>query len=159
MTVDFYKSLPSSVPSMVAGVRDEHVLICTRVVQIGVASAVGSDGSFLFTACLHKKKRVFRIWHFTAAANPRLTGHRSPLNLESVCSTKLRVLAARFEGRRWSLCLEISLVTWGPDPVLYQLFHVLYQLFAIQNRRSFPIRKKSSRNGSCLLYTSPSPRD
>ena len=39
------------------------------------------------------------------------------------------------------LCLDISLVTWGPEPVLYQLF-------AIQNRRSFAIRKKSSRNGS-----------
>ena len=40
------------------------------------------------------------------------------------------------------VCLEISLGTWGPDPVLYQLF-------AIQNRRSFPIRKKkTSRNGS-----------
>ena len=32
-------------------------------------------------------------------------------------------------------------MTWGPGPVLYQLF-------ATQNRRSFPIRKKSSRNGS-----------
>ena len=39
------------------------------------------------------------------------------------------------------LCLEISLVTWGADPVLYQLF-------AIQNRRSFPIRKKKCRNWS-----------
>ena len=39
------------------------------------------------------------------------------------------------------LFLEISLGTWGPDPVLYHLF-------AIQNRRSFPIRKKSSRNWS-----------
>ena len=35
------------------------------------------------------------------------------------------------------LCLEISLVTWGPDPILYQLF---------QNR-SFPIRKNNPEMG------------
>ena len=46
-------------------------------------------------------KRAFRTQHFTAAAIPRLTGHGSPPNLESVCSTKLRILAAKFEGRRW----------------------------------------------------------
>ena len=39
------------------------------------------------------------------------------------------------------LCLEVSLGTCGPDTVLYQLF-------AIQNRRSFPIRKKFIQNGS-----------
>ena len=33
------------------------------------------------------------------------------------------------------LCLEVSLGTRGPDPVLYQLF-------AIQSRKSFPIRTK-----------------
>ena len=41
---------------------------------------------------------------FTAATIPRLTGHGSPPNLESsVCSTKLRVIAATFDGCcRWS---------------------------------------------------------
>ena len=75
----------------------------------------------------------------TAAASPRLTGHDSPQNFESVCSTKLRVLAARFEGAG-GLYLEVSLGTWGADPVLYQLF-------AIQNRRTFPIRKNHSEIG------------
>ena len=45
-----------------------------------------------------------------------------PPNLESVCSTKLRVLAAKFEGRVGGLCLEVSLGTWGPDPVLHRCF-------------------------------------
>ena len=49
--------------------------------------------------------------------------------MESVRSIKLRVFAATFEGRRWSV-FEVSLGAWGPDPVLYQLF-------AIQNRRKF----------------------
>ena len=62
--------------------------------------AVGRDESFLLAAY---KKGVFRAEHFTAAASPRLTGHGSPPNLEGVCSTKLRVLAAKFAGRRWSV--------------------------------------------------------
>ena len=97
-----------------------------------------SDNNVLF-AHNTLKKRAFRTQHFTAATIPRLTGHGSPPNLESVCSIKLRVFGAKFEGRRWS-CIEVSVGTWGPDPVLYKLC-------AIQNR-SFPVRKKSSRNGS-----------
>ena len=57
--------------------------------------------SFCSTAA--KKTCFFNTQHFTAAASPRLTGHGSPQNLERVCSTKLRVLAAKFEGRRWSV--------------------------------------------------------
>ena len=38
------------------------------------------------------------------------------------------------------LCLKVSLGTWGPDPVMYQLF-------AIQNRTSFPIRKNDPEMG------------
>ena len=49
------------------------------------------------------KTRAFRTWHFTAAASPRFTGHGTPPNLESVCATKLRILAAGCEGRRWSV--------------------------------------------------------
>ena len=37
--------------------------------------------------------------------------------MESVCSTKLRVLDA--EKTVGGLCLEVLLGTWGPDPVLY----------------------------------------
>ena len=48
-----------------------------------------------------RKKRAFRTQHFNAATIPRLTGDGSSLNLESVCSIKLRVLAAKFEDRRW----------------------------------------------------------
>ena len=47
-------------------------------------------------------------------------------------------VATKLESVR---CLEISLVTWGPDPALYQLS-------AIQNRRSCPIRKNAFKNGS-----------
>ena len=50
-----------------------------------------------------REKRAFRTYHFTASAITRLTGHGSPPYLESVCSTKLRVLAAKVEGRRWSV--------------------------------------------------------
>ena len=38
-------------------------------------------------------------------------------------------------GALGGLCLEVSPGTWGPDPVMYQLF-------AIQNRRSFTVKKK-----------------
>ena len=48
------------------------------------------------------------------------------------------------------LCLDVWLGAWGPDPVLYQLF-------AIQ-KRSFPIRKKTSRNGSGSHVPSKTPR-
>ena len=61
-------------------------------------NAVGSDDIFFFIA--YTKKRAFRTQHITAAASPRLTGHGSPSNIESVCSTKLRVLAAKFDIRR-----------------------------------------------------------
>ena len=46
--------------------------------------------------------------HFTAAASARLAGHGSPPFLECVCSTKLRALAAKFEGRRWSVSTSRS---------------------------------------------------
>ena len=41
--------------------------------------------------------------HLIATMSPRLTGNGSCQNLESVCSTDLRVLAAKFEGRRRSV--------------------------------------------------------
>ena len=67
---------------------------------------------------------------------------------------RTRVTAKHGEGtvcsQRWEsslpslraaggLRIEVSLGTWGPDPVLIELF-------ATQNRREFPTRKKSSRN-------------
>ena len=61
-------------------------------------NAVGSDGNCFFVA--YTQKRVFRTQHITAAASPRLTAHGSPSNIESVFSTKLRVLAAKFDIRR-----------------------------------------------------------
>ena len=98
-----------------------------------VSSAVGSDGPCLFTA--HTRKNV--LFAHSTSPLPRIfasqdTGRHqtwrayAPLSLES-SPPGLRAVGG--------LCLEISLVAWGPDPVLYQLF-------AIQNRRSFPIRKK-----------------
>ena len=56
-----------------------------------------------------RKKRDFCTQHFAAAASPRLTGHGSPPNLESICSTILRVLAAKFEVRRWSVSRGLAL--------------------------------------------------
>ena len=47
------------------------------------------------------KKRACRSQCFTAHAIRRLTGHASPLNLQSICSTKLKVFAVKFEMRRW----------------------------------------------------------
>ena len=65
------------------------------------------------------------------------TGHHqtcrayAPLNGESSLPSLMAI---------GGLCIDVSLGTSGPDPVLYQLFATL--------NRSFPIRKKSSRNGS-----------
>ena len=55
-----------------------------------------------------RKKCAFRTYNVTAAASPRLTGHGSPPNLESECSTKLSVFAAKFEGRMWSVSLGLA---------------------------------------------------
>ena len=54
------------------------------------------------------EKRAIRTQNFTAAASPRLTEHESPPNFESVCSTKMRVFAAKFEGRRWSVSRSLA---------------------------------------------------
>ena len=58
--------------------------------------------------------------HFPAATSIRLTGHGSSPCLESICSTKLRVLAATFEGRRWSVSRGLD---WNlrasPFPVFF----------------------------------------
>ena len=60
--------------------------------------------------------------------------------MEGVRSTERGALAKlRAVG---GLCLEVSLRTWGPNPVLYERF------FAIQYGRSLPIRKKMFKNGS-----------
>ena len=37
--------------------------------------------------------------------------------MESVCSTERRVVAVKFEGLSFFLCLEVALGTSGPDPV------------------------------------------
>ena len=57
----------------------------------------------------------------TAATSARLARHGSKTNLKGACSTECRVLAAKLRAAG-GLRLEVSLGTWGPDPVLYQLF-------------------------------------
>ena len=93
-----------------------------------------------FCSAAAKKTCFSRIArHRCRASSPNRT--RVTTKLESVRSTKLRVSlpSLRTIG---GLCLEVSLGMWGTDPVLYQLF-------AIQNRRSSPIRKKKTfRKGS-----------
>ena len=76
------------------------------MVRKPVGSAVGSDGEFIFAA--YTKKRAFRTQHFAAAACSRLTGNGSSSNIKSVCSTKLRVLAAKFDVRRWPMSQSFS---------------------------------------------------
>ena len=88
-----------------------------------------------FCSAAAKKTCFSRIArHRCRASSPNRT--RVTTKLESVRSTKLRVSlpSLRTIG---GLCLEVSLGMWGTDPVLYQLF-------AIQNRRSSPIRKKKN---------------
>ena len=81
--------------------KTEYKLGFPFIVQKPASSAVGGDGPFLNAA--HRKKRGFHMQHLIAATSPRLTGHGSRQNLESVCSTDRRVLAAKCEGRRWSV--------------------------------------------------------
>ena len=64
------------------------------------SSAVGSDGPFLNAASARKNVFLAHSTSFTAATSLRLTEHGSPPNLESACFTKLRVPAAKCEGRR-----------------------------------------------------------
>ena len=61
-----------------------------------------------FVSLPTQKKRVFRTQHITAAASPRLTEHGSPSNIESVCSTELRVLATKLDIRKWSMSQGFS---------------------------------------------------
>ena len=70
-------------------------------------SAVGSDGSFLFAA--YTRKNV--LLAYSTSPLPRFlasqdTGHHQ--TWRAYAQLSLRVLAAKFEGRRWSL--EVSLV-------------------------------------------------
>ena len=60
------------------------------------------------------------------------TGHHQTWRACAPLSRESSLPSLRAVG---GLCLEMSPGTWGPDPVLYQLF-------AIQNRRSFLIGKK-----------------
>ena len=68
------------------------------MVQKPVSSAIGSDGSFLIAA--YTRKNAF-FAHSTSPL-PRVSPHGTRItktSLDSVCSTKLRVLVAKFEGR------------------------------------------------------------
>ena len=64
------------------------------------------------------------------------TGHQQDWR---VYTTKLRVVAAKFEGRRWSVSRGLA-SDMGPDPFLYQRF-------AMQNTRPFSIRKRHPEMG------------
>ena len=64
-----------------------------------VGSAVGSDGSFLLAA--YTRKNV--LFAHTTSRLARILasqGMDRDKAWESICSTMLRVLAAKFEGRR-----------------------------------------------------------
>ena len=50
-----------------------------------------------------EKNELFAQSKSSLATSPRLTGYGSRQNLEGVCSSTLRVIAAKFEGRRWSV--------------------------------------------------------
>ena len=84
-----------------------------------VSSAVTSDGSFLIAA--YTRKNV--LFTHSTSPLPRVlasqdTDHDKTWTA-SVCSTKLRALAATFEGLR---CLEVSLSTCEPDPSFGSFF-------------------------------------
>ena len=67
-----------------------------------VSSAVGINGSFLIAA--YPRKNV--LFGHSTSPLPRFLasqGTDHDKNLKSVCSTRLRVLGAKFEGRRWAV--------------------------------------------------------
>ena len=97
-----------------------------------------------------KKTCFFRTQRLTDATNPRHgTNHNQTWRAYAPLNVEFSLPSLRAVG---GLCLDLSLGTWGPDPVLYQPF-------AIQNRRSFPIRKKLCTNGSGSHAQSERPRD
>ena len=67
-------------------------------------SALGSDGSFSFAAYATKIVLHIVALHRSHESSPRLIGHGSRQDSESVRSTKLslKVLAAKFEDQRWA---------------------------------------------------------
>ena len=79
------------------------------IVQKSASSAAGSDGSFLDAACTRKKCFSHIALHRCHVSSPHRTRITAKLG-DSVCSTKMRVFVAKFEGRRWSVSRGLA---WG----------------------------------------------
>ena len=87
-----------------------------------------------------KKKNVLfahSTWLPPRVLDSHGTDHDQTWKVYAPLGVQSSLLLLRVVG---CLCLEVSLRTWGAD-----LF--LYQLFAIQNRRSFPIGKNDTEMG------------
>lgn len=85
----------------IMGSQNENQNIFPFIVQKPVGSAVGIDESFLYAA--HTPKSVLRIQHLPP---PRVLASQSMDHAKAstyICSIALRVLAAKFEGGRWSV--------------------------------------------------------
>ena len=88
-------------PTLTASENRKQNRISLHRAETRERSAVGSDGSFIIAA-FTRKNVLFA--HSTSPLGRVLASQGTDHNkLDNVCSTKLRVLAAKFEGRRWSV--------------------------------------------------------
>ena len=113
---------------------------CSFIVQRPAGNAVGCDGSFLYIAYT-RKNELFAQSKSSLATSPRLTGYGSRQNLEGVCSSTLRVIAAKFEGRRWSVPRGLA---WdeGAQAISVAFFPDGNNLCCIAKKRVRPPRLK-----------------
>ena len=84
--------------------KQKRILI---LLQKPASSAVGSDGSFLFTAYTRKKV----LFAHSTSPLPRVLASRATDHDKTsrvYAPLKLRVLAAKFGGRRWSVSLGLA---------------------------------------------------
>ena len=80
-----------------------------------------SDRSFLFAAYTKKESAFAHSTSLPRAPASQDTDHDK--TWESVCSTNMRVLAYKFEGRRWSVSRDLS---WdvGTCPIAMSFFPI-----------------------------------
>ena len=129
-----------------------------------------TPGSGFSRSVVQQRKNV--LFALSTLPLPRVlasqdTGHHKSWRAYAPLSLESSLPSVRAVG---GLCLEVSLGTWGPDPILYQLKNDLEmgQAPTSQARPHNPDHLRPSNLAAttlrlvdhiCLLYTSPSPRD
>ena len=110
--------------------------------------------AFFFSSDTCPRQQKMPVYRYVTNRRHRVLASQSTGRYntqEGVWPTKQTVVSGKFEGRRWSMS---RVLVWGVKPGPF----VMSWFFAGQNRRSFPIRKTRSKNGSCSHVPSETSR-